>query len=65
MNFIIRNIMAAQAKSKHIACSSLFLELYHKKKTGVVTIKNERFTIKIHLDKGLLVHVDGIDRETR
>ncbi|MBW2033189.1 MAG: hypothetical protein JRI94_06280 [Deltaproteobacteria bacterium] len=57
--------MAAQAKSKHIACSSLFLELYHKKKTGVVTLKNERFTINIYLDKGILVHVDGIDRETR
>jgi hypothetical protein len=57
--------MAALAKSKQIACSSLFLELYHKKKTGVVTLKNDRFNIKIYLNKGLLVHVEGIDRETR
>ncbi|MBW2357560.1 MAG: hypothetical protein JRF21_02345 [Deltaproteobacteria bacterium] len=28
-------------------------------------VKNERFTINIYLDKGILVHVDGIDRETR
>ncbi len=57
--------MAALAKSKQIACSSLFLELYHHKKTGVVTLKNERFHIKIYLSKGLLVHVEGIDRETK
>jgi hypothetical protein len=57
--------MAASAKSKQIACSSLFLELYHKKKTGVVTLKDDRFHIKIYLKKGLLVHVEGIDRETK
>jgi len=57
--------MAALAKSKKIPCSSLFLELYHKNKIGVVTLKNDRFNIKIYLNKGLLVHVEGIDRETR
>jgi hypothetical protein len=31
----------------------------------VVTLKNDRFNIKIYLNKGLLVHVEGIDRETR
>jgi hypothetical protein len=57
--------MAALAKSKQIPCSSLFLDLYHKKKTGVVTLKNDRLNIKIYLHKGLLVHVEGIDRETK
>lgn len=57
--------MAALAKSKKIPCSSLFLELYHDKKNGVVTLKDDRFHIKIYLSKGLLVHVEGIDRETK
>ena len=31
----------------------------------MVTFKNDRFHIKIYLNKGLLVHVNGIDRETK
>ena len=31
----------------------------------MVTFKNDRFHIKIYLDKGLLVHVEGVDRETK
>lgn len=31
----------------------------------MVTFKNDRFHIKIYLDRGLLVDVEGIDRETK
>ena len=49
---------------KKITLSRLFFKVYHEKKSGVVIIKDDALTIKIFLDNGLLIHAEGIDKDT-
>jgi len=44
--------------------SRIFLEIHAERGTGVLTVKNARLSVKIHLKDGLLVHAEGLDRET-
>ena len=59
----IFKIMDAHPNFKKSNFSTPFLKIYHEKKTGVVTVKSDRVTIKIYLDNGLLVYAEGLDTD--
>lgn len=56
--------MNARSISRKLGPFSLLPDLYYEQKTGVVTIKGDRRTIRIHLKNGLLVHAEGLDVDT-
>jgi len=56
--------MNTRSISKKVGSLSLLPDLYYEQKTGVITIRGDRRTIRIHLKKGLLTHAEGLDVDT-
>jgi hypothetical protein len=56
--------MESDPKSKGTIQSSLVSDLIFGHKTGVFTIKDNDLSIKIYLKNGILVHCDGLDKDT-
>ena len=52
--------MNPESASKIKMLSIFLLDIYRDKKSGVVSIHDDKFSIKLILDSGLLVHVDGL-----
>ena len=55
--------MTVNANLRTVSLANLLLKLHHDQTTGVVTVKDERSTIRIYLQGGEVVYADGIDRE--
>jgi len=51
--------------SKTVSLANLLLKLHRDETTGVVTVKDERRTLRIYFQDGGLVYADGIDTESR
>ena len=62
--FSILTIMNTRSISKKVGSLSLLADLYYEQKTGVITIRGDRRTIRVHLKKGLLTHAEGLDVDT-
>jgi hypothetical protein len=62
--FSILTIMNTRSISKKVDSLSLLPDLYYEQKTGVITIRGDRRTIRVHLKKGLLTHAEGLDVDT-
>lgn len=57
--------MKASPLSKTVSLANLLLKLHHENTTGVVTIKDDRRTVRVYLDSGHVVYTDGIDKEAQ
>lgn len=56
--------MDASPNSKELFLAKVLLKLHHDEMTGVVTVKDNRRALRIHLQRGHIVCAEGIDKET-
>jgi hypothetical protein len=56
--------MQANQNAKELFLANLLLKLHHDDMTGVVTVKDGRRALRIHLRRGHIVSAEGIDKET-
>lgn len=57
--------MDSTPNSREVFLSSLLLKLYLDEMTGVVTVKDNRRSVKVYLQRGHVVYADGVDKDSQ
>ena len=57
--------MGTSSESKKTQLPALLIKLYRDHMTGMVTVKDDRRSLRIYLKEGYIISADGMEAESR